>query len=59
MVITSTDIDLKAETMTAVNSIENVTIQNGKTHVMELTFDNHRQGKSFDLRPDLPLIINM
>jgi hypothetical protein len=24
---------------------------------MELYFDNHIQGKSFDLRPELPLIV--
>lgn len=27
-------------------------------HVLELTFDEHRQGKTFDARPDLPLVIH-
>ena len=58
IIITSTDLNLKTETIQAVNGIENITIKNGKEHLMELYFDNNTQGKSFDLRPDLPLIIN-
>ena len=57
IVITSIDIDLKTETIKAVNGIEKVTIKNGTEHVMELSFDHNIQGKSFDLRPELPLII--
>ncbi len=57
IIITSTDLDLKTETIKAVSSIENVEIKNGSEHLMELYFDNNIQKKSFDLRPELPLII--
>lgn len=57
--ITSPNIDLNTETITAINGIENTTVKNGATHVMELFFDNNTQGKSFDLRPQLPLIIHL
>lgn len=59
IIITSTDVDLNTKTIKAVNGIENITIKNGKEHLMELYFDNNIQGKSFDLRPELPLIINL
>ncbi|WP_298541264.1 VOC family protein [uncultured Aquimarina sp.] len=55
--ITSTSLDLKTETIKAVNEIKNITVKNGNKHLMELYFDNNIQGKSFDLRPELPLII--
>lgn len=57
--ITSTDLELKTETINAVNGIENLIVKSGKEHLMELYFDNNIQGKSFDLRPELPLIINL
>ena len=57
ILITSTDLDLKTETIKAVNGMENLTVKNGMKHLMELYFDNNAQGKSFDLRPELPLII--
>lgn len=57
--ITSTNLDLKTETIKAINGIENITIKNGKEHLMELYFDNNIQEKSFDLRPELPLIIHL
>ncbi|WP_298529528.1 VOC family protein [uncultured Christiangramia sp.] len=59
IVITSTDIDLKTETIEALNEIQNLTVKNGKEQIMELYFDNNIQGKTFDLRPELPLIINL
>ncbi len=43
--------------MIAINGIENVTVKKGTEHLMELYFDNNIQKKSFDLRPELPLII--
>lgn len=55
--ITSTDLNEETKTMKAINKIENVTVQKGKEHLMELYFDNQLQKKSFDLRPELPLII--
>lgn len=33
-------------------------MQASSGHVLELTFDGRRQGKTFDARPDLPLIIH-
>ncbi len=57
IIITSTDVDLKTETIEAINGIENVIVKNGKQHLMELYFDNNIQGKTFDLRPELPLIV--
>lgn len=59
IIITSTALNLNTATIKAVNGIENITIKNGKKHLMELYFDNNIQGKSFDLRPELPLIINL
>ena len=57
IIISSSDLNLNTETIKAVNGIENLTIKSGKEHLMELHFDNDIQGKSFDLRPELPLII--
>lgn len=34
-----------------------IRLKHGAYPLMELTFDHHRQGKTFDLRPTLPLII--
>jgi len=59
IIITSMDLDLETETIRAVNEIENITIKSGKEHLMELYFDSNIQSQSFDLRPDLPLIINL
>jgi hypothetical protein len=57
IIITSIDLDVTTKTMKAINSIEDIIVKKGKDHLMELYFDNNSQGKSFDLRPDLPLII--
>lgn len=59
IIITSTDLDLNTETMKAVKGIQNLTVKNGKEQIMELYFDNNIQDKTFDLRPELPLIINL
>jgi len=56
-VITSADTDLNTETIQAVNKIENLTVKNGSEYLMELYFHENIQGKSFDLRPELPLIV--
>lgn len=55
--ITSTDLDLATKTMKAINGIDNLTVKNGPEHLMELFFDNNVQGKTIDLRPELPLIV--
>jgi len=57
IIITSSDLNINTKTIKAVNGIENLTVKSGKEHVMELHFDNDIQGKSFDLRPELPLIM--
>jgi len=43
--------------MQAVNGIEGLAVKKGAAHLMELYFDDNIQGKSFDLRPELPLKI--
>lgn len=57
IVLTSVEVDLNTETMEAVNGMETMTVKNGAEHLMELYFDHQVQGQSFDLRPELPLII--
>lgn len=59
IIITSNNLNLNTKTMKVVNAIENLTVRDGKEHLMELHFDNDIQGKSFDLRPELPLIIHL
>lgn len=59
IIITSVDLDLKTATIKAVNEIENLTVKSGEENLMELYFDNNVQKKSFDLRPELPLVINL
>lgn len=55
--ITSIDLNLDSETIRTVNSIQNLSVEDGQDYLMELHFDNDIQGKSFDLRPELPLLI--
>jgi len=57
IIITSNDLNLNTKTVKALNGIKNLAIKSGKKHLMELHFDNDIQGKLFDLRPELPLII--
>lgn len=44
--------------LAVVDSAERLSIEHGETHLMEVTFDEHRHGRSRDLRPDIPLIIH-
>ena len=46
-----------SETMKIVNGIQHIEIKKGRENLMKIYFDNQRQGKSFDLRPKLPLIV--
>lgn len=55
--ITSKDLELNTEAITAINELENININVGEEHLLELYFDNNLQGKSHDLRPEIPLII--
>ncbi|MEL6628741.1 MAG: VOC family protein [Bacteroidota bacterium] len=57
IIIFSNGLGPNTETIKAVNEIENLRVKNGSTHLMELYFDNNIQGKSHDLRPELPLIV--
>ncbi|MFY0672776.1 MAG: VOC family protein [Bacteroidia bacterium] len=59
VVIKSANVDLTTETMKAINALENVEVKDGEEHLMELFFDGNAQGKTFDLRPELPLIIHI
>lgn len=57
--ITSPTLDNPSETMSAINGLGNVSAAAGEEHLMEITFDNGKQGKKFDLRPDLPMIVHL
>ena len=35
-----------------------LTIEHGTEHLMEISFDGRREGRSSDLRPDLPIIVH-
>lgn len=59
IVITSTDVDLTTTTMQAINGVNDIVMQNGEEHLMELFFDNSIQNIRIDLRPELPLIVNL
>jgi len=49
----------RSKAFEAINKLESLEFKNGGKYVMELHFDENRQGKTFDLRPDLPLIIHL
>ncbi|MCV6631163.1 MAG: hypothetical protein OIF50_15030 [Flavobacteriaceae bacterium] len=57
IMITSNHLNVKTQTIRALNNMDNVVIKKGSEQLMELYFDDTIQGKSFDLRPELPLII--
>ncbi|MFK8104321.1 MAG: VOC family protein [Saprospiraceae bacterium] len=52
-------LDKESSTIKSINAIENVEVITGKEYLMELYFDHQRQKKTYDLRPDLPLIIHL
>ncbi|CAL2104176.1 conserved protein of unknown function [Tenacibaculum sp. 190130A14a] len=57
--ITSNGLNSDSKTIKTINNIEKISTENGKEHLMELYFDNGIQNKSFDLRPELPIIIHL
>ncbi|MGB0431153.1 MAG: hypothetical protein ACPGLV_11815 [Bacteroidia bacterium] len=57
--ITSPGLDLSSETMKAVSDIDKVIVADGNEQLLELTFDKAVQGKNFDLRPDLLLVLHL
>ncbi len=52
-------LDQESSTIKNINTIENVAIKVGKEQLMELYFDDHRQKKTYDLRPTIPLILHL
>ncbi len=42
-----------------IDKIEMIDFKIGDTYLLEIHFDNHKQNKTFDLRPELPLKIYM
>jgi len=40
------------------NSADRLSIASADEHLMDITFDNHQQGRTEDLRPGMPLIIH-
>ena len=57
IIIHSKELEEDTKTIKVINRIENLTVKKGTSHLMELYFDHKVQGKRFDLRPELPLII--
>lgn len=51
--------DDQSATIKALQQMELVELVAGENYLMELYFDNQRQGKSYDLRPELPLKIHL
>jgi hypothetical protein len=60
--LTSVKVTCKAKdfssTMKALKDIDYLQIVKGKEPLLEMTFDEHRQNKTADFRPKLPVIIN-
>ncbi|SMG36017.1 Glyoxalase-like domain-containing protein [Marivirga sericea] len=57
IIIKSPKLDSNTKTIQSINGIKNIRVRNGTENLMLLYFDENVQGKSFDLRPDLPLIV--
>lgn len=46
-----------SKTMEEVNKMQNIEIVKGKEQLLEIYFDNGAQGKSHDLRPQIPVVV--
>ncbi|PQJ79367.1 hypothetical protein BTO18_09360 [Polaribacter porphyrae] len=55
--ITSSGLNDNTATIKTLNTLQNISVKSGEKHLMEVYFDNKAQGKKFDLRPEIPLII--
>ncbi len=55
--ITVTSLENPDVLMPYLTTSDRIRLKHGAYPLMELTFDHQRQGKTFDLRPMLPLII--
>jgi hypothetical protein len=47
-----------SDVLKVVSSADRLSIEQGDQHLMEVTFDGGKGGKTVDLRPDMPLIVN-
>lgn len=57
--IYTNNINKESNTIRCLNELGNVEIKEGKEYLMELYFDNQRQQKTYDLRPEIPLKIHL
>lgn len=57
--IHSKEFNGQSNSIHALNQIEGLSVKEGPAHLMEITLDNKRQGKTHDLRPELPLIVHL
>jgi len=55
--ITSRNINLNSKAIQTLNHIKEVRVKNGENYLLELFFDNNKQKKTIDLRPELPIIV--
>jgi len=47
-----------SDVLEVADTADRLSIEHGNQHLMEITFDDWRCGRTSDLRPDIPLIIN-
>lgn len=57
IIIHTNELNDKSETIETLNQLENVKLIKGEEYLMELYFDDNRQNKFYDMRPELPLKI--
>ncbi len=48
----------KSKSLEAISDIENIELIQSKENMIDLYFDENKQKKSFDLRPELPLVLH-
>lgn len=44
--------------LNTVNSADRFTVKSGNKHLMEVTFNENKEGSSHDFRPDIPLVVS-
>lgn len=47
-----------SQTLSIMNSVEGLSIEEGDEHLMSLEFNHGKKGDRKDMRPDIPLIVN-
>ena len=47
-----------SSTLTTISQAERLSVKHGAEHLLELTLDEHRLGRSKDFRPDIPLLLH-